>query len=319
VDRDPAAVGFSRDCFVRPNLAYQCMSVEDLSPLPGDLFDVVFSSNVLEHVNCVADVLRGVCRVLRSDGMLIAAVPATLGDPSVVDNLRNGYHTVIWSARQWHSALSAYFKDLQVYEHEFTRRDVALDLSNRQEDTVIDERDFAFHPVPSELWGTGPTISFTVVARNPRPMEELPDAIPFVDASFTRDTHDRAVQIISSLVVKYWDLTQSLTALAEERRRDLDTMAQAKEQVEAEVAELRVRLEHEQTRHDELHAQLIDWNTHWTDLERTLAWRLLMRGRRIRKAIAPPGTMRERMWHRMSGASRLSVRDEHLVEERGQG
>jgi len=308
VDLDPAAVGFSRDCYVRPNLAYEHMSVEDLSPLPESHFDVVFSSNVLEHVRSVADVLRGACRVLKPEGILIAAVPAAFGDPAVVDNLKNGYHTVIWSARQWHAAFSLYFRDLQVYEQEFTRRDVVLNLANRPEETVIDECDFAFHPVPFEEWGTGPTISFSVVARNPRPVEELPEVIPFVDDSFTRDKDDRAVQMLSALAVKYWDLTQSLTRLAEEQRRQLDEMSQAKEPGDQEVAELRARLQDEQTRHQELHAQLLDWNTHWTDLERTLAWRLLMRGRRIRKAIAPPGTMRERVWCRMSGVSRPARR-----------
>ncbi len=303
VDCEGEAVGFSRDCFTRPNLAFECMSVEDLSPLPDGHFDVVVSSNVLEHVRSVAGVIGGIRRVLKPEGMFIVTVPAALEDPQVVDNLRNPYHTIIWSARQWYTAFIAYFETVQVYQHAFTRHDVTLNLANAPEETVIDERDFAFYPVQFEEWGARPSISFTLVASNPRPMEGLPSTIPFVDTSFTRDKDDRTVTTLASLAVKYWDLTQSLTDIVEGQRRRLTSELQAKEQMEA-VAELQTRLEEEHIRQGELQTQLGDWSAHWTNLERTFAWRLLMSGRRLRMVIAPPGTIRERVWHRMQGVSR---------------
>src|SRR2546426_905425 len=71
VDTNSVAVQFCKASFERPNLNFRQMDLERMSVFPERYFDVIFSSNTLEHVSDVQNFLRGAHSVLKPDGVLI--------------------------------------------------------------------------------------------------------------------------------------------------------------------------------------------------------------------------------------------------------
>jgi SAM-dependent methyltransferase len=69
----PAWIADKRDT---PALSYRVCDAEtlDRSFAPGT-FDIVFSSNVLEHLPALETALRATCRILRDDGIAVHVVP----------------------------------------------------------------------------------------------------------------------------------------------------------------------------------------------------------------------------------------------------
>ena len=86
-DIEENAVKFSRYHFPRPNLTYQTMSIEQISGFSPHSFDVIFTSNALEHVPNVYSFFRSSWELLKPDGKLIIAVPPVVDDASRKSNL----------------------------------------------------------------------------------------------------------------------------------------------------------------------------------------------------------------------------------------
>jgi SAM-dependent methyltransferase len=71
----------------QPGLSFLVGDVEDMS-FPGQTFDLVCSSLLLEHVTDVKRTLKEMCRVLKNEGLLIVVAPNYL-DP--VQHLKTAY------------------------------------------------------------------------------------------------------------------------------------------------------------------------------------------------------------------------------------
>jgi 2-polyprenyl-3-methyl-5-hydroxy-6-metoxy-1,4-benzoquinol methylase len=189
VDVSPQAVAFSQHYLPRSNAEYRVMDLQQISGCPTQQFDLVVSSNVLEHLPDVAAFLRAVWRLVRPEGALLVAVPPVTSDADRAANLANPYHLNIWTPRQWHHAISEFFGHIESYRHTVARPDTKLDFGNSPEQSVISEKDFAFEAVPLERFFEEPTLTVVFVARAPRPANELPpsgDTLEFVDDSYTR-------------------------------------------------------------------------------------------------------------------------------------
>lgn len=189
LDISEQGVAFSRHCFQRPNLNYRVMDLQGISGFPDHRFDVIFSSNALEHVPNVQAFFQSAWRLASADGVLIIGVPPVVNEASRDANLANPYHLNIWSPRQWQHVLASYFKNVQPYRHSFERQDVKLDFNRTPEQTRINEQDFRFDEIPLERFYQEETLTVIFVARRPRPESELPrvnEPILFVDDSFTR-------------------------------------------------------------------------------------------------------------------------------------
>ncbi len=187
IDVSESSVAFSRHHFQRPNLQFQAMDLAEISGFPYRHFDVIFSSNVLEHVPDVPAFFRVASELLKTDGALIVAVPPITTDGAWAENIANVYHLNIWTPDQWHHVLNQYFAEIQPYRHGFNKPGVPLDFANTPERTVITEEDFFFDPVPLEHFYREPTTTAVFLARRPRaelPPRDLP--LSFVDRSFTR-------------------------------------------------------------------------------------------------------------------------------------
>lgn len=189
VDASAKAVAFSREHFQHPNLTYQVMNLEELRGFDGDSFDLVFSSNTLEHLRSVPDFLRQVCDLLRGSGALIVAVPPILNEELRQANIDNPYHLNIWSPQQWQSVLRTYFESVRCFRHHFEAPGVELDFSDTPETTRVRETDFSFLPTTVEEMYRFGCITAIFVAERPRAETALPQPgapLEFVDSSFSR-------------------------------------------------------------------------------------------------------------------------------------
>jgi 2-polyprenyl-3-methyl-5-hydroxy-6-metoxy-1,4-benzoquinol methylase len=197
VDVGEAAVAFSQAHFARANLHFRAMSLEALNDFDAASFDVIFSSNVLEHVQTVPHFMHAAHRLLAPDGVVIIAVPPITNAQLAIANIANPYHLNIWSPRQWHAVISQTFDEVDCYLHGLGQRGVILDFNTPSTSTVVKDNAWIFEQVSLDELCTIPTLTALFVARAPKPAHALPspDApIQFVDDSFTRQAGDRATE-----------------------------------------------------------------------------------------------------------------------------
>jgi 2-polyprenyl-3-methyl-5-hydroxy-6-metoxy-1,4-benzoquinol methylase len=189
IDIAAQAVAFSREHFPRPNLHFHVMDLQRIAAFPSSDFDVVFCSNVLEHIPSVPAFLRCVWRLLKRDGLMVVAVPPITCKELEESNLANPYHLNIWSPRQWNHVLNQYFSDIACYRHGMNMPGVTLDFGNSPAQTKVRETDFTFEPIELGQYYSQPSLSAVFVARDPRPLYQLPpwgSPVSFIDGSFTR-------------------------------------------------------------------------------------------------------------------------------------
>ena len=151
VDISEEAIRFAKEHYRAPNLNYIHMDCENIS-FDEKFVDVIFSSNMIEHLKNYDGFFKSVKDVLMDDGILILATPPLYGGEPVEDN---PFHHTNLEVGEWIDILSAYFTDIQTYRHLF-RTDkknkngnpYILDFANAPEDCCIDEKDFYFEQAP---------------------------------------------------------------------------------------------------------------------------------------------------------------------------
>jgi 2-polyprenyl-3-methyl-5-hydroxy-6-metoxy-1,4-benzoquinol methylase len=266
IDVSAEAVAFSERYFQRPNLQYQVMSLEEITGFEPHSFDLIYSSNVLEHVPNVAAFLRSACELLTPEGVMIVAVPPVIHDMSRAENVANEFHFNIWSPRQWNHILKMFFSDVQSYRH-FWRSGFELNPINTPEQSMIRESDFTFDPMGVEKYFYIPSMTVLFVVRAPRNLKELSAAdkpLEFVDESFTISANDPAArQAAADALLMRASIVQ--THLASYRHQEQAEIVQnvlppeGTAQLQAVVAE-----------RDRLHAVIAEKNRHIEYLERLI-------------------------------------------------
>jgi SAM-dependent methyltransferase len=188
VDASAKAVAFCRRTFVRDNLDYRVLDLETVRKLPGGPYDLIFSSNVLEHLADVRPFFRAAWAALKPTGTLLIAVPPITSDYLRDANLSNLYHLNIWTPPQWHHVLAMYFDEVCYHGH-WTQPGVTVNFEAPPDRSVVTEHDFVFPAVPLDRIRTHETLTSVFVVRKPVPARRLPRSrarLTFVDDSFTR-------------------------------------------------------------------------------------------------------------------------------------
>ena len=189
IDVSTEAIEFARSYFSSPNLEYQVMDLQKIHDFPDQSFDLIFSSNALEHIQDLRPFFLSACTILKSEGTLVIAVPPVVDDISLRNNLDNPYHLNIWSPDQWNFILGQYFDEVQPYFHDFNKPGIKLDFNNTVEQTIVNENDFLFKSVTIDQFLVRTPITVIFTARHPRPRKAIPGAgqnMEFIDSSFTR-------------------------------------------------------------------------------------------------------------------------------------
>lgn len=190
IDISDRAVEFSKHHFQRGNLDFRLMGVEMMADLWPQRFDVIFSSNTLEHVPNVMGFLRGAWSLLNPGGVLLIAVPPITDDRLLYLNLINDYHVNLWSPRQWSFVLSQFFEEVSPHLHGVEKVGEDFQPEHAGTHSALTEKDFVIERGTVEDMYDRFTLTAIFVAREPRPQSSVPSAVPlpeFVDGSFTRE------------------------------------------------------------------------------------------------------------------------------------
>jgi len=201
VELSKVSVAFSQHHFKLPNLKYQVMNLENITCFPPHAFDMIYSSNVLEHVPEVVKFIRTSAQLLKPEGTLVVAVPPIVREVDWAENIANIYHLNIWTPRQWYQVFNHYFDVVECYWHGL-RLGLPLDFHNTPEQTVINEKDFIFKPVSVDHYYREPSLGVIFVIRSPRPERKMPlpsQPVTFIENSFTRPLPSQTNPLLSTL------------------------------------------------------------------------------------------------------------------------
>lgn len=189
IELSEESVAFSQRHFPKANLEYSVMDLQNITGFSSQFFDLIFSSNVLEHVPDVMAFFRSAWQLLKPEGILMIAVPPIVRDVDWKENLGNKFHLNIWTPRQWQWVIRMFFEDVQCVWHGFNKPEYPLDFGSTPAQTRIDERDFTFKTIDVEEFYRNPTLSVIFLAHKPRPASDIPPSdfsLTFLENSFTR-------------------------------------------------------------------------------------------------------------------------------------
>ncbi len=111
VDLSDTGIAIAKDTYHKPNLTYKVMDASDLSYFKDKTFDLVYSSQCIEHVVEYERFVSEVIRVLKDDGIFIVTTPnADLYVPGVVP-----FHYKEFTADELKALLSIFFRDVKMY------------------------------------------------------------------------------------------------------------------------------------------------------------------------------------------------------------
>lgn len=253
IDLGTAAVAFSQAHFRRPNLHFQVLGAGAIEAFGPEVFDLIFTSNTLEHVADIAGFLRGAVHLLRPGGVMIVAVPPITSDELWVANIANPYHLNIWSPRQWSATLARYFAEVEHYAHYLPGPERVVDF-NRAADRAIGSGEWLFERTTLAALEHEPTLTAVFVLRRPRAQAELPPpAAPpeFVDASFTRHADQPTTARLTAIIAQLEQGRRATAAqLAAQQQRQAPLEQALREQaayaqrLEQEVARKNAHIAH---------------------------------------------------------------------------
>ena len=169
IDLSEKAIEFCRARYVVPGLRYDAMDLQQVSLGGRAKFDVIFSSNVLEHVADPDAFLATAIRLLAPGGVFVLGVPCVNTAEALEGNLENPYHINNITPPAWLTKMRRYFTEAQGYRHwvepEWTKPngDVRVDDAIRVENFTFCERSDA------AMMDEVRTITTILVARGPRP------------------------------------------------------------------------------------------------------------------------------------------------------
>jgi SAM-dependent methyltransferase len=100
VDLETASVRYASRTYRRPNLRFEVQNLESLELAP-DSFDLVVSSNAMEHLHSPETFLRAARRTLALGGEMLIAVPPITNEHLLADNQANPHHLSNFTVDEW--------------------------------------------------------------------------------------------------------------------------------------------------------------------------------------------------------------------------
>lgn len=162
VDIDGASVRYAARHYRAPNLRFMRADLEKLV-FDGDAFDVVVSSNALEHLAEPAAFISTLRRIVRANGTAIVAVPPIITAADHATHADIPYHRSNLTVREWHSLFAAEGA-VQCYLHRAAN--VQPDFSSPRASRLSAD-DFAFDAVDLERFFHAPAITAVFVLKLP--------------------------------------------------------------------------------------------------------------------------------------------------------
>jgi len=172
-DASAESVRHSQRTYNEAGLSYSVADLNRPLPMKDEEFDVVFSSNVFEHVTEV-DALAAECaRVVTRDGVVIVAVPTITTASFAQDDIRNHHHVHHLPPAAWHAKLFRFFAEIRCHGHQAVGHWNSLEVQTAEisrwtNEVTIRETDFEFPEVEIAELNRWQCITSVFVCRQPR-------------------------------------------------------------------------------------------------------------------------------------------------------
>jgi SAM-dependent methyltransferase len=180
-DSSADAVAYAARTFTHAPVTFEIADLNRPLPAADAAFEVVFSSNVFEHVACIDELIAECARVVTAQGTVIVAVPPVTAAWIAENDMRNHHHVHHLPPSAWHAKLSRFFGNIECHAHhgagkwaEFTEQ--RAEIGRAEHEVTIRETDFAFPVVTIERLNTWQCITAIFVCRAPR-AAALPPAL----------------------------------------------------------------------------------------------------------------------------------------------
>ena len=173
LDAGEVAIEHSRVRYAGDAITFEVADLNAPLALGDGMFDVVFSSNVFEHVANVDGLAQECARVLAPDGIAIIAVPPVVSAAAMASDMQNQFHVHHIPPTAWYTKLSRFFTDVRCRGHygagEFASPErERAEMSLPPDRVTIRETDFEFPEMtPEEMMSRG-SISAVFVCRGRR-------------------------------------------------------------------------------------------------------------------------------------------------------
>lgn len=172
-DAGEEAVLHSRRRYAGDPVTYEVADLNKPIPVGDRMFDVVFSSNVFEHVANIDGLVAECARVVRQDGVVIVAVPPITSAAAAEEDIRNQFHVHHIPPSAWKAKLERFFEEVECRRH--VGKGIFADKEREQQElrlspdkVTIRETDFEFPVCDTEDFITQGGITAVFVCRNPR-------------------------------------------------------------------------------------------------------------------------------------------------------
>lgn len=162
IDRERGRIRFAARRFRAPGLVFEVGDCEALELAAGS-FDLIVSSNTLEHLARPERFLGSARRALGSGGQLVVAVPPVLSDADLVRHRENEDHVSNLSVRGWGELFEREGWRYQFLSHRCRQ---ALDFASYRE-SVLEAGDFEFiEEGPDAAYAAPPVTAIYVLRRS---------------------------------------------------------------------------------------------------------------------------------------------------------
>lgn len=245
-DNCSEAIAFCRTRYSEFPVHFEVVDLCKSLPYLEQCFDVIFSSNVLEHLFDIDKFLSECRRTVAPDGIMIIAVPPIVTPLAFELNLQNVFHVTNLTPWGWHSKINRYFENLRCFIHRATgifadhQRNME-EISRPLEDVTIRETDFSFvETTINHLNSEENNITAVLVASRPRNQILQPT----VDEQIPYEWFSG--QIISRLIAKEREASaiekQILLRQAAENATDIDQLRLQVENLKHEIRRMSSQL-----------------------------------------------------------------------------
>jgi 2-polyprenyl-3-methyl-5-hydroxy-6-metoxy-1,4-benzoquinol methylase len=165
VDIDPLSIAFARRRYRTATLAFRKANCQNLV-VPSGHFDLVFASNVLEHLEQPERFVSTAFETLRPRGHALFAVPPITSSETAAVHRDIHYHRSNLTVAAWHALLSTPAWVVTTFAHHFVGPGVHPDFASPFA-SALSASAFAFTQVSAEHLQNTSTITAVFLAAKP--------------------------------------------------------------------------------------------------------------------------------------------------------
>jgi SAM-dependent methyltransferase len=174
LDGGAVAIEHSRQIYAGDSVTFEVADLNAPLRAGDDVFDLVFSSNVFEHIANVDGLAAECARVVKPDGAVIVAVPPICSATALAADMDNQFHVNHIPPPAWAAKLRRFFATVECHSHFGTGEfagpaAITREISLPHHKVTIRESDFEFPETdPDEMLRSGMSITAIFVCRGPK-------------------------------------------------------------------------------------------------------------------------------------------------------